>query len=337
MKAVFITIMLSACCTLSLQAQTSRFRLMEYNVENLFDCADDSLKNDDEFLPGALRKWNYGKYRTKLERLMKVIAAVGDEGQMPDLVALCEIENEKVLRDLMSYTPLKRRGYRFVMTDSSDERGIDVALLYQSGRFRLLSQRNINVSLPGKRPTRDIMHVSGKIITGDTLDVFIVHLPSRVGGVKATRPYRAHVAKELKCQYDSVFAVRKNPQIVITGDFNDFPESVSISEILGATYPHGTVLPHRLYNVVAGCKPGTYRYQGLWRIFDHVLVSGTLLDTRNKLHTSPRYTEIVTFPFLLEKDTRYGGLKPFRTYLGAHYKGGYSDHLPVRVDFFFAD
>ena len=335
MKAVLI-IMLSLYCMLPLHAQTSRFRLMEYNVENLFDCEDDSLKNDDEFLPDALRKWNYGKYRAKLERLMKVIVAVGED-QVPDLVALCEVENENVLRDLTLYTPLKVLGYRFVMTDSSDERGIDVALLYQPGRFRLLSQRNIHVSLPGERPTRDIMHISGKIMTGDTLDVFVVHFPSRAGGEKTTRPYRIHVAKELKCQYDSVFAARKNPQIVVTGDFNDFPESMSISEILGASYPSGTVFPHKLYNVVAGCKPGTYRYQGVWGIFDHILVSGTLLDTKNKFHTSAQHAEIVTFPFLLEKDTKYGGLKPFRTYLGPRYKGGYSDHLPVRVDFFFTD
>ena len=78
MKAVLI-IMLSLYCMLPLHAQTSRFRLMEYNVENLFDCEDDSLKNDDEFLPDALRKWNYGKYRAKLERLMKVIVAVGED------------------------------------------------------------------------------------------------------------------------------------------------------------------------------------------------------------------------------------------------------------------
>ena len=34
-------------------------RLMFYNVENLFDTKDDSLRNDNDFLPGGVMKWNY--------------------------------------------------------------------------------------------------------------------------------------------------------------------------------------------------------------------------------------------------------------------------------------
>lgn len=332
----FLVIMLSVCYVLTLHAQTSRFRLMEYNAENLFDCIDDSLKNDDEFLPEALRNWDYGKYKAKLANLMKVIVAVGED-QVPDLVVLCEIESEKVLRDLTLYTPLKVLGYRFVVTNSPDERGINIALLYQPGRFKLLAHKSICVSVPDKKPTRDILHVTGKIITGDTLDVFAVHFPSRAGGERMTRPYRLHVAKKLRQQYDSVYAVRMNPQVIITGDFNDFPESQSLSEVLNASSPSKDIMPQRLYNMTAKCKPGTYRYQGVWGIFDHILVSGTLLNREKNFYTSLQYAEIVTFPFLLEKDTKYGGLKPFRTYLGPRYKGGYSDHLPVMLDFFFAE
>lgn len=335
MKKILI-IILAVSYALTFYAQTSRFRLMEYNVENLFDCIDDSLKNDDEFLPEALRKWNYGKYRVKLANLMKVIVAVGED-QVPDLVILCEVENEKVMRDLTLYTPLKVLGYRFVMTNSPDERGINIALLYQPGRFKMLAHRSIGVSLPNERPTRDILHVTGKIITGDTLDVFAVHFPSRAGGERITRPYRLHVANKLKQQYDSVYAMRANPQIIIAGDFNDFPDSKSFSDVLKAFPPDKDIVPDKLYNVMAMCKPGTYRYQGVWGIFDHVLVSGTLLDEKKKFYSSLRHAGIITFPFLLEKDTKYGGLKPFRTYLGPRYKGGYSDHLPIKVDFFFAE
>ena len=38
--------------------RTPPVRLMFYNVENLFDTFDDTLKDDDEFLPGGLRGWN---------------------------------------------------------------------------------------------------------------------------------------------------------------------------------------------------------------------------------------------------------------------------------------
>ena len=69
------------------------------------------------------------------------------------------------------------------MTDSPDLRGIDVALLYQRDLFKLLSSRSISIPLLGQyRPTRDLLYVSGLLLTGDTLDVFVCHLPSRSGG-----------------------------------------------------------------------------------------------------------------------------------------------------------
>ena len=37
---------------------TLSFRVVSYNVENLFDCRHDTLKNDYEFLPDAMRHWN---------------------------------------------------------------------------------------------------------------------------------------------------------------------------------------------------------------------------------------------------------------------------------------
>lgn len=117
---------------------------MEYNVENLFDCEHDTLKNDREFMPESVKKWTYFRYRDKLLKIAKVIVAAGEE-YVPDLVALCEVENEHVIRDLTRYSPLKEAGYRYVMTTSPDQRGIDVALLYQPGTFRLLNWRSIRI------------------------------------------------------------------------------------------------------------------------------------------------------------------------------------------------
>lgn len=333
-----------ACCVawllhagvegISLKAQTNRFRVMEYNVENLFDCRHDSLKDDTEFLPAGSRKWTYGKYRDKLVKLGKVIVAVGEE-QVPDLVALCEVENEKVLVDLTRHTPLKEVGYRFLVTDSPDERGIDVALLYQPGRFRVVSHRDIRVPrMEGHRPTRDILHVTGMVSTGDTLDVFVCHLPSRAAGVRHTRPYRRHVARFLKSCCDSLLSVRQAPHILITGDFNDTPDGELLRTVWQADRAGRECVPRQYYNLMAGRRPGTYRYHGEWSTLDQFLVSGLLLDASAGIHTSYDDGAIVTFPFLLEPDVKYGGHKPFRTHLGPRYIGGYSDHLPIRVDFY---
>lgn len=307
---------------------------MEYNVENLFDCEHDTLKNDREFMPESVKKWTYFRYRDKLLKIAKVIVAAGEE-YVPDLVALCEVENEHVIRDLTRYSPLKEAGYRYVMTTSPDQRGIDVALLYQPGTFRLLNWRSIRI--PSKNinrpPTRDILHVTGKVITGDTLDVFVCHMPSRSGGQKESEPYRLFTASILKIQTDSVICKRTHPHLLITGDFNDYPADASIAEVLDARAPSDDIKTKRLYNLMDGRKQeGTYRYRGEWGILDQMIVSGRLLSDDATFHTSYEKARILKLPFLLTEDERYGGKTPFRTYWGARYQGGYSDHLPVVLD-----
>lgn len=311
-----------------------RFRVMEYNVENLFDHEHDTLKNDYEFMPGSVRKWTYFRYREKLVKIAKVIVAAGED-YMPDLVALCEVENDRVMRDLVRYSPLKETGYRYVMTASPDLRGIDVALLYQPGTFRLLESRSIRIpsAMINRPPTRDILHVTGKVRTGDTLDVFVCHMPSRAGGKKESEPYRLFTASVLKAQADSVMQRRTRPLLIITGDFNDYPDDASIAEVLEAKAPSGVAVGNRLYNLMGGRKKeGTYRFRGEWGILDQMIVSGTLLDEKAAFRTGYEQARILSFPFLLEEEERYGGTVPFRTYLGYRYRGGYSDHLPILLE-----
>lgn len=316
------------------------FRVMFWNTENLFDTKHDSLKNDKEFLPDGMRHWNYRRYKKKLTDVARVITAVG-EWTPPALVGLCEVENDTVLRDLTRYSPLKEQGYKYIITHSPDERGIDVALLYQRDRFKLLASRAIR---PGKvsatsRPTRDILHVSGQLLTGDTLDVFVAHLPSRSGGVKESEPYRLHVARKIKEAADSLLAVRLHPKVIIMGDFNDYPTSKSVTQALEVLLPSAPAKEDKLYHLLArkACdrRFGSYKYRGEWGLLDHVIVSGTLLDPSARVFTGEEKAGVVRLPYLLTKDEKYGGVQPFRTYYGLKYQGGYSDHLPVYVDFLF--
>lgn len=320
----------------------NRFRVMFYNVENLFDCRHDTLKNDSEFLPNSLRAWHYGRYKQKLTNISKVITAVG-EWTPPALVGLCEVENDSVLTALVKYSPLKEQGYRYVMTDSPDERGIDVALLYQRGSFRLIDRHSIRITFPDnpQKTTRDILHVAGEVISGDTLDVFVCHFPSRMGGEIESEPYRLFAANLLKLYTDSLFAIRTHPNILIMGDFNDYPHNKSISEVLGAKAPSGSIDSKRFYNLLANRKKdksfGTYKYQGEWNILDQLIVSGFLLARKEGISTSEKQAGICNYPFLLKKDEKYSGYKPFRTYYGMKYQGGFSDHLPVYLDFTFSE
>lgn len=250
---------------------TLTFRIMGYNVENLFDCRHDTLKNDREFLPDAVRRWNYTKYKKKLNAIARVIIAAG-KWTPPALVALCEVENDSVLRDLTRYSVLREAGYRYVITHSPDERGINVALLYQRGIFKLLSNRSYPVMKPRRnnRPTRDILHVSGQLLNSDILDVFVVHFPSRSGGAKASEPYRLAAAQRLKDTTDSLLRIRTRPQIIIMGDFNDYPDNKSIRKILKAGIPPtetDSLDSRTLYHLLArkgidNKHFGSYKYQG---------------------------------------------------------------------------
>lgn len=319
--------------------QDAPFRVMSWNVENLFDIRHDTLKNDYEFLPDALRHWNYSRYKKKLNNIARVITAVGG-WTPPALVGLCEVENDSVLRDLTRYSPLKEQGYRYVITHSPDERGIDVALLYQRDRFKLLSHRSISIATfnnKHSRPTRDILHVSGLLLTGDTLDVFVCHLPSRSGGAKESEPYRLFVAGKLRTEADSLLAIRKHPKLIIMGDFNDYPQNRSIAQILKATAPPLHPSPNKLYHLLARKALqrnfGSYKYQGEWGLLDHLIVSGGLLDASATFFTSEKKADVASLPFLLIEDEKRGGYQPFRTFYGMKYQGGYSDHLPIYTDF----
>lgn len=320
------------CPTASAQ---ERFRLVEYNCENLFDTVHDSGKDDVAFLPVAPRRWNGYRYRQKLRHLSKVIMACG-EGLLPDVVALCEVENDSCLHALTKRSLLRRAGYAYVMTSSPDRRGIDVALLYQPGTFRLLSHHCYRIpetTAVKYRPTRDILHVTGLVRTSDTLDILVCHLPSRVGGRKASEPFRLYAASVLKAKADSIAAARTHPKLILTGDFNDEPENRSLRS-LAAGYELATK------DITGAFHPkeveGSYYYKGVWHRLDHILVNKAWCRERSSFRpVVPLRARLLDFAFLLEENSGHSALKPRGFYKGYRYNGGYSDHLPVSIDFVY--
>lgn len=336
LRLFFLLLISSTSLFLSAQNQPP-FRVVFWNTENFFDTRHDSLKNDREFLPHSLRHWGYSRYKKKIDNVARTLAAVG-EWNFPVLIGLCEVENDTVMRDLTLYSPLKEADYRYVMTHSPDQRGIDVALLYQRDRFKLLTCSSIPVgNFENHRPTRDILHISGLLLTGDTLDVLVAHLPSRSGGARQSEPYRLFAAQKLKNAADSLMCVRRSAKLIIMGDFNDYPTDKSVKQVLKALSPEENPDHKQLYHLLARKAKnrnfGSYKYQGEWGLLDHLIVSGTLLDTSGTLFTEEKKASVLRLPFLLIKDEKYGGMQPFRTYIGMKYQGGYSDHLPVYTDF----
>lgn len=312
------------------------FRIMEYNVENLFDLQHDEGHTDGEFLPEGEKRWNAYKYWKKQNALAKVVAAVS-ERRIPDLMVLCEVENDTVVRDFCRRSALRALGYRSVQTASDDARGIDVAVLYQPGSFRLLRSDTIRVPSRenGFEPTRDLLYLQGKLISGDTLHLIACHLPSKYSGTRVADSHRRLAARTLAAVCDSVLRKHPNGCLVVTGDFNaTATEDIFRQEL--QTVSGLYLLPAQAMHDARSVR-GTYRYRGHWSCLDHFLVSAALRDSGGRVGLKDSVTRIADFPFLLQRDEKYGGWKPFRTYLGPRYLGGYSDHLPLVLDLIIRD
>ena len=189
------------------------FTFVQLNCENLFDCTHDSLKQDTEYLSDSPRHWNSNRYWKKLGNISKEILACGHKDErgtdlIPDLVALCEVENDSVLHYLTKRGLLRNAKYEYVMTDSPDQRGIDVALLYSPMSFRMIDSYPLRVTpLNGMRPTRDILYATGEVASGDTIHVFVLHAPSRFSGKNKTTPYRMQVMQRLMASVDSIRSI----------------------------------------------------------------------------------------------------------------------------------
>lgn len=302
---------------------TSFFTFVELNCENLFDTNPDSTKQDVEFQPAAVRRWTKRRYWRKLDNIAQEILSTCDDN-IPDMVALCEVENDTVLYDLTNRSLLRGANYDYIMTSSPDLRGINVALLFSPYSFMPIHSHSIRVEpIKGMRPTRDILYVNGMNTTGDTLHIFVVHAPSRYGGERYTRPFRLAVADRLCEAIDSIQTVTPNAHILIAGDFND----ESNSPVMKRIYQHSL---HNLTKEAQGLNGvrGTYKYQGKWSSIDHILSSNSLYE---RLDTTYIHAPL----FLLEKEPAHKGLRPRRTYTGVKYQPGYSDHLPLVARFRF--
>jgi predicted extracellular nuclease len=309
------------------QQKQQEFRVMFYNVENLFDTEDDPNTHDDEFLPEGERHWTPGRYYNHLRQTARVISAVG-EWSTPALVGLCEVENDSVLIHLLNRTPLREQHYRYCMTKGNDPRGINSALLYQRDKFKYLGHQSGRIPFTRRnKRSRDVLHVWGKVITGDTLDVFVCHFPSRSGGEKVTEPDRMDAARYVRRLCDSLCQIRQTPNVLVMGDFNDEPTDKSIRLLTKSAQPE-YVLVNLFADKTALHAEGSHKYQGEWAQLDQMMVS---LPWKSFLKAGG--ARVFNPSFLMTDDKSKRGKRPLRSYYGFKYEGGFSDHLPVVADF----
>lgn len=300
-----------------------------YNLENLFDTKDDPNTLDRDFLPLGKKFWTEKKYRKKIFKMGRAISSISKNKteKSPVLVGIAEVENATVIQDLVESKPLKDSNYNFAHYDSPDERGIDVALLYNEDFFTIAHSETIPIAIYEsngvKDYTRDALYVSGRL-NDEQVHVFVCHWPSRRDGADLTSHKRVQAAEQITSFIASRDEITDMSKVIIMGDFNDNPVDKSVKEHLATS---------NLYNPfekLMGITRGSLSHYSDWYLFDQIIFSHNFFKMESGKHSFLK-ADIFDDDFLQEWEGRQKGL-PFRTFRGKRYLGGYSDHFPVYIN-----
>lgn len=309
-----------------------------YNVENLFDYERDPMIFDEDWTPEGKNSWTKENYEDKLLKLSRVVSEIGADvsGTSPAIIGLAEVENLRVLEDLVNQPALLSQDYGIVHFDSPDRRGIDVALLYRKKLFTPTNYKAHDLILydtenRNKRIyTRDQLLVSG-MLDGEKIHVIVNHWPSRSGGEKRSRPNRIKAAQLNKKIIDSLFSEDPYAKIITMGDLNDDPTSPSVKHVLNTKRNRNEMKMKELFNPMEDMYKkgmGTLAYRDAWNLFDQIIISTELTK---KDFSSYRFYRAGIFnkTYLQTPRGQYKGY-PFRMFANG-YTGGYSDHFPVYI------
>lgn len=325
-SAISLLLLITLSITMhSALADTGSLTMMWWNVENLFDTVDDPETKDTEFTPEGKKQWTEKKLLLKCMRLAHVIKVVKlRTGSYPDILALCEVENRDVFNYLLTFLPGNR--YRTAYHASNDPRGIDIAVAYDSTSVRHLgtSWRKVPVK---KRNTRDISLYNFSA-GASPFHLILSHWPSRSLDTKWSEPQRILAAETAKGIIDSLRIASESSDIIVMGDFNDNPGDRSVSEILNATTDKNSFMQQpdgRLFNcwgMIDG--KGSCYFAGKWLQFDQIMVSAGLFDNKG-LGMQDNAFSCFSIPHMQTGKKK----RPYATYRGQRYLGGYSDHFPL--------
>ena len=205
MKKLLFFILFLICARLATPAQNRHHNLYSiafYNVENLFDTIHDPGKNDHDFLPDGRYRWGSRKYESKLLRLTQVLSSLSRERvpQGPACIGLAEVENARVLHDLLAQPSLSH--YKYIHYEGPDKRGIDCALLYNPRFFtpeKSFLQPYVYEEKDSAQRTRGFLTVQGKL-AGDDVTFIVCHWPSRA----AVSYYRERAGEQVRALTDSI-------------------------------------------------------------------------------------------------------------------------------------
>ncbi len=298
-----------------------------YNVENLFPPDLPSVHRLDPTRSG-LRNWDDRKYKNKLFKIAHVFQLIEErELVLPMLIGLSEVSGQSPLDELVAMEPFNSH-FGVIHYDSLDERGVDVALLYDKNKIEIISSEPISYFFEINDPTpsnydttRDVLHCKAKY-AGEIINIFVLHLPSK-REKDINEPKRTFILSKLREKLMEISADSKEA-VIICGDFNENPDADNINDMLYDNEVN-RILINPYLDLFKTNKFSTFHYKnGL--LFDQILFSNHFFNSDYVLQYED--AEIFNHEKLAVWERKLAG-RPFRTYAGSRYLGGYSDHFPV--------
>lgn len=306
-----------------------------WNVENLFDVES---ANRAEKLKRTIAKdivgWDQNLLESKLRQLSVVIRSM-NSGAGPDILGVCEVENRNVLIMLTEQiTKDGGREYFVAHADTSDNRGIDVAFLYDPKVASTSPDEMFQHWVVKRYATRELFQVNFKI-DGKMIVLIGNHWPSRTSGQYESEPYRMTAGETLSYWIERIHSeLGENVAIIVMGDFNDEPFNRSITEYALATNDSRIVMNGRnpyLLNLmwpILSSGAGSHVYNGRWNVLDQIMISRGVVGGQSgwQQHGIARIEGVAIMSFPNKPGPRRFGIRP-----NERDTAGFSDHYPVSI------
>ena len=302
-----------------------------YNVENLFTPDSPPVHKLDPTASG-LNNWDERKYQNKLFKIAHVFQLMQEsEGKLPLFIGVSEIQGDKPLQDLLALEPFSN-DFGIVHYESMDERGVDVALIYDKTKIEILSSEPISYFFTVEKQdydyydtTRDVLYCKVKYENA-VIHVFVLHLPSK-REKDVNKPKRDYILADLNTKVKNLIVSEKE-SVIILGDFNENPDEENLSNFLYDD-EHNKILINPFLDLYKSGNFSTYHYKsGL--LFDQMILSTNFLQQNFPL--AFKESKVFNHEKLRSWDKKFSD-RPFRTFVGTRYLGGYSDHFPILTVF----
>jgi len=319
-----------------------------WNLENLFDAEDNPNRERKvaRAVGSDLKDWDQEKLDKKIAQLASVLKDMNKDSEGvsrgPDLMGLCEVENERVLELLVKAIGLPERDYEIDLIEGPDKRGIDVAFIYDKKKFapHIVDNEYIFSHEVVKRsPTRDILQVNLATVEKPGEPIVFVgnHWYARTSGVYESEPYRIIAAETLSYWLSRINEIHGDGgwvPVVVMGDFNDLPWERALVEYALSTRVASEVKNARskpwLFNLMwpfVGVS-GSYYYDNEPLMLDQFLVTKGFFEGESKFTYDPASVKIIAEANMMDNgQPRRFGLPAKSTY----DEDGYSDHFPISM------